>query len=105
MPIDYKKYPSDWNDISSRIRFVRAQNRCEVCGAENYKPHPLTGNGVVLSVAHLNHDILDNRDENLKALCQCCHLDIDRNDNRKRKKFGRDYKNHFDKLPKLFPNE
>lgn len=28
---------------------------------------------VVLTVAHLNHDITDNRDENLAALCQRCH--------------------------------
>lgn len=28
---------------------------------------------IVLTVAHLNHDITDNRSENLKALCQKCH--------------------------------
>lgn len=29
---------------------------------------------VVLTVAHLNHDVTDNRDDNLAALCQRCHL-------------------------------
>ncbi len=29
---------------------------------------------VVLTVAHLNHDITDNTDGNLAALCQRCHL-------------------------------
>jgi hypothetical protein len=29
---------------------------------------------VVLTVAHLNHDITDNSDGNLAALCQRCHL-------------------------------
>jgi hypothetical protein len=29
---------------------------------------------VVLTVAHLNHQAGDDRDENLKALCQWCHL-------------------------------
>ena len=29
---------------------------------------------VVLTIAHLNHNINDNRDENLRALCQRCHL-------------------------------
>ncbi len=28
---------------------------------------------VVLTIAHLNHNISDNRDENLAALCQRCH--------------------------------
>ncbi len=29
---------------------------------------------IVLTVSHLNHNIADNRDENLAALCQRCHL-------------------------------
>lgn len=33
---------------------------------------------VVLTIAHLNHDITDNRQENLKALCQKCHLTYDK---------------------------
>jgi tRNA(Ile)-lysidine synthase TilS/MesJ len=33
---------------------------------------------VVLTVAHLNHNTQDNRLENLKALCQRCHLQHDR---------------------------
>lgn len=28
----------------------------------------------VLTIAHLNHDTADNRPENLRALCQRCHL-------------------------------
>ena len=32
---------------------------------------------VVLTVAHLNHTPGDDRDENLKALCQWCHLHHD----------------------------
>lgn len=32
---------------------------------------------VVLTVAHLNHVAGDDRDENLKALCQWCHLVYD----------------------------
>jgi 5-methylcytosine-specific restriction endonuclease McrA len=73
MPIDYNDYPPDWHDISRRIR-IRARNRCEQCGAVNYGPHPDTGKRVVLTVAHLNHDVDDNRDQNLRALCQPCHL-------------------------------
>jgi heterodisulfide reductase subunit B len=91
MPVDYRKYPADWRATSSRIRFGRAQNRCELCGVENYLPHPLTGKKVVLTVAHLNRNIADNRDENLKALCQFCHLNHDRGDNIKRRRFGKEY--------------
>jgi len=32
---------------------------------------------VALTVAHLNHDTTDNRPENLKAMCQRCHLRYD----------------------------
>ena len=101
MPINYAKYPPDWSSISSRIRFTRAQNRCEQCGAENYKPHPVTNKKVVLTVAHLNRDTTDNRDENLKALCQFCHLSHDRGDNSKRRRFGKEYA----KSPKIPFNE
>jgi hypothetical protein len=34
--------------------------------------------GIVLTVAHLNHVAGDERDENLMALCQWCHLHYDR---------------------------
>ena len=80
MPIresERARYPKDWSEISKRIRFERAQNHCEVCGCENYKPHPITGSKVVLTVMHLNHIPEDVRDENLKAACQRCHLRYD----------------------------
>ena len=88
MPIDYKKYCSDWKLRSRFIRFYRAKNHCEVCGCENYQPHPITGSKVVLTVAHLNHDINDNSFFNLKAMCQKCHNNYDkhyRKANRKKK--------------------
>jgi len=33
---------------------------------------------IVLTIAHLNHTPGDDRDENLEALCQYCHLQLDR---------------------------
>jgi len=68
LKINKARYPKDW-----------AKNRCEWCGAENYKPHPVTGSKVVLTVAH----VYDHRPEacsflNLAALCNKCHLDHDR---------------------------
>lgn len=81
--MDYSKYPPNWKQISANIRFDRAGNRCEGspfypdCRAENGKPHPVTNSKVVLTVAHLNHNTNDNRPENLRALCQRCHLTHD----------------------------
>ena len=93
MPIDkenMKKYPGgsikskEWQDIRKRI-LERAGNRCEGspglyphCRAENYKPHPDTGSRVILTIAHLDQNRGNNRDDNLRALCQKCHLGFDR---------------------------
>jgi 5-methylcytosine-specific restriction endonuclease McrA len=40
---------------------------------------------IVLTSAHLNHDPSDCRDENLKALCQRCHLRYDAASKRERR--------------------
>ena len=99
MPIDYSKYPKDWK---TRIRpqiLERALNHCERCGVRNHA-HILRSkrNGaiyeyyygvddvigfekpvkVVLTIAHLDHDITNNHPENLMALCQRCHLRHDK---------------------------
>lgn len=68
------RYPRDWKLRSFFVRFVRARGRCEWCGAEHGKPHPITGSIVVLTTAH----VFDDRPEassllNLAALCQRCH--------------------------------
>ena len=68
------RYPEDWKLRSRFVRFYRAKNRCEKCGAENGKPHPFTGSKVVLTCAH----VFDDRPEaasllNLAAWCQRCH--------------------------------
>ena len=46
---------------------------------------------IILTIAHLNQNIADNRLENLAALCQRCHLNHDRNDNIYRRRFGKRY--------------
>ena len=88
-PENRKRYPADWPEISSRIRFVRAQRRCECegeCGRGTHtgrcpnvhgQPAYGTGSKVVLTVAHLNHTPEDCRDENLRAMFQGCHLHYD----------------------------
>src|SRR6185436_9680234 len=78
MPIDRSKYPDNWEQLSWSIRMERAGNHCEWCGAENHKPHPVTGSYVVLTVAHLDRNPANNDETNLAALCQRCHLNHDR---------------------------
>lgn len=77
-PENRDKYHCNWKTISERIRFDRAGNCCEVCGAKNYQPHPETKSRVILTVAHLDHDPTNNAEENLKAMCQRCHNRYDR---------------------------
>lgn len=73
------RYPSFWKGLSWVIRNIRAQGRCEWCGAENGKPHPVTGSRVVMTVAHTaGSDPEDCTDLGLRALCQRCHLRHDR---------------------------
>lgn len=89
MPINKEDYPDDWEAISWEIRNVRAENRCECegecglhdgrCTAVNYKPHPVTGSKVILTVAHLDQDSTHGDPTRLKAMCQRCHLTYDRN--------------------------
>lgn len=85
------RYPADWPAISRRIR-ERSGGQCECegeCGLHRTNPGPRrcterhgepaqwAKGRVVLTVAHLNHDPSDCRDENLKAMCQRCHLRYD----------------------------
>lgn len=86
-PENKARYPKDWKIRSRFVRFVRAQNKCEWCGAENYQPHPITGSKVVLTTAH----VFDDRPEaasllNLAALCQKCHNAHDAGARRERRK-------------------
>lgn len=103
-PENRDRYPADWPEISKRIRFERAEGRCECrgecggnhlaelwadtwkkwprsnhrCAAWNGEPHPVTGSRVVLTVAHLDHTPENCDDLNLLAMCQRCHLNYDR---------------------------
>jgi hypothetical protein len=117
MPIDYKKYPTNWK---SKIRpeiLKRAKNKCEQCGVKNLEygyrdpdgefytcqetmdmlentgydifseelsnqsfkdGNPKPPIRIVLTIAHMDHNILNNDYNNLKALCQRCHLNHDK---------------------------
>jgi len=83
-PENRARYPADWKEISDRIRFERADGRCECtgqCGLEHSsrcravhgREHPRTGSIVVLTTMHLDHTPENCDDENLMAGCQQCH--------------------------------
>lgn len=75
MPLKYKPSPN-WPIIRARI-LKRAAGACELCMAKQYAPHWKTSNKVVLTVHHINGNHGDDRDCNLLALCQRCHLRLE----------------------------
>lgn len=88
-PENRARYPRDWPVISLAIRKDRAGDRCECqgecshghdgrCPEVNGRPHSVTGSNVVLTVAHLDHAPENCAPENLRAMCQRCHLGYDR---------------------------
>lgn len=87
-------YPSNWSTIRARI-LERAHDRCEFCDLHNHSivyrsKKPTT---VVLTIAHLDHDPRNCHPDNLRALCQLCHISLDKKDAaraRKRKRAIRD---------------
>lgn len=80
MPIDYSRYPPNWKRQIRPAILERAGHRCEGsprfpdCRAVNYRPHPVTGSRVILTIAHLDHITGNNDPDNLRAWCQRCHL-------------------------------
>lgn len=91
----YSIYPPNWEIISRDIRYNRAKGRCEQCGIKEGGRHSPQHGIVRLAVAHLGYpkpdgtlgdrrDKSDCRPENLKALCQRCHLALDREEHQAR---------------------
>ena len=82
-PENRKRYPKNWKEIRKKI-LDRAGHKCEgspdypECRAVNYEPHPETGSKVVLTIAHLYHTPENNDHDNLRAWCQRCHLNYDK---------------------------
>lgn len=88
MPCDYRLYPDNWfSEIRPRIlkrageeRYsnydLKTPAKCEWpgCEARNGELSPITGSRVVITIAHVDHDIENCEDENLAAWCQYHHL-------------------------------
>ncbi len=86
-PWDRKRYPPDWRELVAQVR-ARAAGRCECAGECGLHPGrrcsevqgepALWARGkIMLTTAHLDHDTTHNGLENLKAMCQRCHLRLD----------------------------
>jgi hypothetical protein len=92
-PENRARYPKNWTEIVARIR-ERSGNRCEChgeCGRPAYhigadgrcvNAHRGeavgTGSLVILTTAHLDHVPEHCDDDNLRHMCQGCHLHYDR---------------------------
>lgn len=80
MPISAERkklYPKNWKMISPWVR-NKAGQMCEICDAVNGYPHPVTKSKVVLTVHHMDFDPTNNEEYNLIALCQRCHIRLDK---------------------------
>jgi len=85
------RYPVNWKAISMDIR-RRSWGRCECtgeCNLHDWRCFEISGlpalfarGRVVLTVAHLDHTPENCAPENLKAMCQRCHLVYDKDHHR-----------------------
>ena len=115
MPCDYTQYPDDWEAIARRVKFERANGRCERCGLrhgalgwrdergvfheceelEDYflaVQHEHRVFRVVLTCAHHpDPDPMNNQPENLHAWCRRCHIIMDTDLHVRHRKYGRHY--------------
>lgn len=113
-----ENYPANWtSEIVPRIR-ARDDFKCCFCQVPDRQLYYTTLNGtrvllatapngelvpgqaipprakvkrIVLTTAHLDHKLVDHRDENLASLCQRCHLNYDRQEADARRQASRQY--------------
>lgn len=77
MPMQRDLYPPDWEEIARAVK-NRSNWTCQTCGKQCRRPgEPFDTHRRTLTVAHLNHNPADVREENLKAMCAPCHLRYD----------------------------
>ena len=116
MPIDYRKYPKNWKEIREAVLkraayhcefcgvedriwvhrnkkngaiYVRMNNLGRELRDELWAQRYVAWGApikVVLTIAHLDHDVNHNDPKNLMALCQRCHLRWDKILSPKRKR-------------------
>ena len=95
MPMDKKRYPKEWKEISLKIK-EKANWKCQQCGKQCRKPgEPFDTHKNTLTVAHLNHIPEDCREKNLKALCAPCHLKYDAKHHAETRKLKREGRSRY----------
>lgn len=88
-PSQRRRYPHNWPAISAHIRGVRSKGQCECqgecglhqgrrCEERNGQPARWAKGRVILTTAHLDHVPEHCNHDNLRAMCQRCHLLYDR---------------------------
>jgi hypothetical protein len=108
LPTDILLYGNykTWEEISHYIRFVRANGKCERCGAIHGEPHPKNGKPTRLYCCHLDHTKSNHSEENLLSMCDLCHLEHDKKQHASGRSFSRRYgKRAKEVLYGLFDNE
>jgi hypothetical protein len=73
----FNKYPGWWFTMDGEIHRPDGSDAGMFRGSDPEFAEPDRLVAIVLTVAHLNHTSGDDRDENLAALCQWCHLHHD----------------------------
>lgn len=68
MPMKRWLYPKDWNQIAAAVK-AKAGYVCTECG---HTASP--SRGISIGVHHIDGDPQNNRETNLVALCNRCHL-------------------------------
>lgn len=110
MPVEYSRYPKNWQSEIRPFILKRADNKCEKYFVENYSYGWRDEQGnfhlgtdeeiesgvsknnkkiirIVLTISHLDHDEENHevKMERLEALCQRCHLKYDVEEKRRRR--------------------
>jgi len=115
-PENKKLYPKNWKEIRRQI-LKRADNKCEFCGLENHITGYRTKEGnfiqcegmecetanldeehlfkIVLTIAHLDHNPTNNNPDNLRALCQKCHNNYDKEHRKETRKHTKENPNQL----------
>jgi len=83
MPMDRKKYPKNWREISRRIRFERAKGKCEWCGIPNYALRDRTSSMYVTAAEMQelpSENIPFDIEDSVFIILTTAHLGIDKPD-------------------------
>jgi len=96
---DCKEYTVGYRDKTGQLHsLIVGESYREACALRKRMQKEMGRKLIVirLTVAHLDHDEWnhDVTDDRLAVFCEYCHLNYDRIDNLKRKRYGKEYKRY-----------